>query len=65
MRTKIGLAHEVRIRGAFKKLTLGEQQLLLHGLVITGEQNRVDPRLLENYGWLRNVLASFVSEVKG
>jgi hypothetical protein len=64
MRTKIGLAHETRIRGAFAKLTLGERQLLLLGLWIIGEQDRVDPRLLEEWGWLKNALASLSSKEK-
>jgi len=61
MRTKIGLAHEARMRGALNKLTLGEQQLLLLGLWVIGEQNRVDPRLLEEHEWLVNALASLSS----
>ena len=64
MRTKIGLAHETRMRGALKKLSLGEQQLLLLGLWVIGEQNRVDPRLLEEHAWLVNSLTALSSGKK-
>ncbi len=48
--------HRERLRVAFEHLSLAEVQLLLLGLWIIGEENRVDPRLNTEYGWLLNTL---------
>lgn len=45
-----------RIEQAFSVLSLGEVQLLLLGLWVIGEENRVDPRVETEYGWLLNAL---------
>lgn len=47
-----------RIRKAFSVLSLGEVQLLLLGLWVIGEENRVDPRIETEYGWLLNALSA-------
>jgi len=56
--TIISQHHRERIIATFSTLSLGEVQLLLLGLWIIGEENRVDPRLNAEYGWLLNSLAS-------
>lgn len=48
--------HRERIRLALAPLSLGETQLLLLGLWVIGEENRVDPRMQAEYGWLLNAL---------
>lgn len=48
--------HRLRLKVAFSTLSLAEIQLLLLGLWIIGEENRVDPRLNAEYGWLLNSL---------
>lgn len=53
---KIESQHRERIRQAFSVLSLGEVQLLLLGLWVIGEENRVDPRVEIEYGWLLNEL---------
>jgi hypothetical protein len=55
---KIEQQHRERIQQAFSVLSLGEIQLLLLGLWVIGEENRVDPRLETEYGWLLNSLAA-------
>lgn len=48
--------HQVRIAAAFEGLSLAELQLLLLGLWIIGEENRVDPTMSVQYGWLLHAL---------
>ena len=48
--------HRERIKQAFSVLSLGEVQLLLLGLWVIGAENRVDPRMETEYGWLLNGL---------
>lgn len=45
-----------RIKQAFSVLSLAEVQLLLLGLWVIGQENRVDPRVETEYGWLLNEL---------
>ncbi len=51
-------SHRLRLRAALSTLSLAEVQLLLLGLWVIGEENRVDPRLNTEYGWLTNSLTS-------
>ena len=50
---------------AFRALSLGEVQLLLLGLWVIGEENRVDPRLEAEYGWMLNALAALAQGTAG
>lgn len=56
--TKIEQYHRDGIRSALAALSLGEIQLLLTGLWVIGEENRIDPRQQAEYGWLLNELAA-------
>lgn len=58
MDTLIDLHHRERVTAAFSALSLGEVQLLLLGLWVIGQENRVDPRLNAEYGWLLNALSA-------
>jgi hypothetical protein len=56
--TPIETHHRVRLAQIFAQFSLAEVQLLLLGLWIIGEENRVDPRLNTEYGWLLNALSA-------
>ena len=53
----IEITHRERLARVFSELSLAEIQLLLLGLWVIGEENRVDPRVNTEYGWLLNALS--------
>ena len=54
-----------RIRAALTTLSLAEVQLLLLGLWVIGEENRVDLRIETEYGWLLNELSAAAQGTAG
>lgn len=57
--------HMERIRQCVASLSLGEVQLLLLGLWVIGDENRVDPRLETEYRWLITGLRARANETIG
>jgi hypothetical protein len=51
-----------RVEKALQPLTLAELQLLMLGIWVIGEENRVDPRVMAEYGWLSKSLSGLANE---